>query len=277
MLPYLELSKSLAIRGHRVTYISTPRNIQWLPEIPSHLSPLIQLVSFTLPHVEHLPYNAESTKDLPPKEVHLLKKAHDGLEVPFSEFLESTSSGTGINDAERLCSTVLGSEFICIRSCFPMESKWITLLAELYKKPVVPIGLLLPSINGTLIEKTTIGEVDVIDWLDGHDPKSVLYIALGSEATLTPNQLHELALDQGLNSRVLDEKELGVEITRNEGNGSFQREDVAKVIRLVMVEEAGKVFRRNAEREEEVFADKVSHDKHFDDFVGYLENLKCES
>ncbi|KAJ3672238.1 hypothetical protein LUZ60_006959 [Juncus effusus] len=449
MLPFLELSKSLAVRGHRVTYISTPRNIQRLPKIPSHLSSLIQYVSFCLPH-GNLPENAESTTDLPTEKVQFLKKALDGLEMPFDNFLESACSDSekpdwiimdllhhwipkvsqkysipcvsfsvlcassmsffgppsefanpsrtpddfavtpswipfpsnlafspheirsfvrsqednvsGISAMQRICSTILGSEFVCIRSCFPLEAKWLTLLADLYHKPVLPVGLLLPQIDKTLTRKSISCEIDVIDWLDQHDPKSILYIALGSEATLPCEQLHELALglemskvpflwalrtqisiagenssilpegfldrikgfglvvtswisqitvlahesvggflthcgwssviealqfghplvmlpliiDQGLNSRVLEDKKLGITIPRNEDDGKFEKNDVAKMIRLIMVEEEGKIIRRNGEMEKEVFADRESHEKHFDDFVEHLQNFKQE-
>ncbi|KAL0350180.1 UNVERIFIED_CONTAM: UDP-glycosyltransferase 91D2 [Sesamum radiatum] len=43
-------------------------------------------------------------------------------------------------------------------------------------------------------------------------------------------------LDQGLNSRVIVEKQLGVEILRNEQDGSCTRNSVADSIKLVMLE-----------------------------------------
>ncbi|KAJ3696461.1 hypothetical protein LUZ61_000166 [Rhynchospora tenuis] len=287
MHPFLELSKSLATRGHRITFISTPRNIQRLPTIPSHLSSLITFVPLMLPHVEPLPENAESTSDISQGLVPYLEKAFDGLSTPFSAFLKSACSdkttkpdwiimdlhhywlpniaqdfcvpcalfcvipasslvffgsrsskiGTlrttiadftvppswipfpsnlafrpheagwmtmrvrenesGISIAERTRTTFLRSKFICVRSCFELDSKWLSLLPELLEKDVVPVGLLPPPAEKISSARESRGdghEIDVIDWLNKHPPKSVLYIALGSEAALRTELLHELAL-----------------------------------------------------------------------------------
>ncbi|KAG6504175.1 putative UDP-rhamnose:rhamnosyltransferase 1 [Zingiber officinale] len=90
MLPFLQLSKSLAKRGHRVSFLSTPRNIARLPEIPPDVAPLIEFVPFTFSSVDNLPPEAESTADLLPEQVQYLKKALDGLQSPFSRFLRAT-------------------------------------------------------------------------------------------------------------------------------------------------------------------------------------------
>lgn len=91
LLPFLELSKSLAARGIKVSFISTPRNLQRLPVIPPHLASQIDLVNFPLPFVDGLPENAEATVDLQLGDVPYLKKAYDGLEEPFSGFVAATS------------------------------------------------------------------------------------------------------------------------------------------------------------------------------------------
>jgi UDP-glucoronosyl and UDP-glucosyl transferase len=61
---------------------------------------------------------------------------------------------------------------------------------------VVPIGVLPPHAEDISLPGETIGiehEFNVIDWLNKHPPKSVLYIALGSEAAVSAEQLHEMA------------------------------------------------------------------------------------
>ncbi|KAJ4794025.1 Glycosyltransferase [Rhynchospora pubera] len=287
MHPFLELAKSLATRGHRITFISTPRNIQRLPSIPSHLSSLITFVPLMLPHVEPLPENAESTSDISQGLVPYLEKAFDGLSTPFSTFLKSACSdrktkpdwiimdvhhhslpkiaqefcvccalfyvipasslvffgpfspqvgtlrttiadftvppswipfpsnlafrphearliamGTqenesGISIVERTRTTFFGSKFICVRSCFELDSKWLSLLPELLEKDVVPVGLLPPHTEKISSAGESRGGghgFDVMDWLNKHPSKSVLYIALGSEAALSTELLHELAL-----------------------------------------------------------------------------------
>jgi hypothetical protein len=64
------------------------------------------------------------------------------------------------------------------------------------RKIVVPIGVLPPHAEDISLPGETIGiehEFNVIDWLNKHPPKSVLYIALGSEAAVSAEQLHEMA------------------------------------------------------------------------------------
>ncbi|BFG39683.1 hypothetical protein CerSpe_259570 [Prunus speciosa] len=63
IMPFLEVSKFLAQKGHRVSFISTPKNIQRL--LKSSLSPLITFVELPLPAIEGLPQSTESTSELP--------------------------------------------------------------------------------------------------------------------------------------------------------------------------------------------------------------------
>jgi UDP-glucoronosyl and UDP-glucosyl transferase len=450
MHPFLELAKSLAMRGHRITFISTPRNLQRLPLIPSHFSSLISFVPLALPRVEPLPETAESTSDIPPEHVQFLKKAFDGLAAPFSVFLESTClqkstkpdwiiidllhhwlpkiakvfcvpcaffcvvpafsqaflgppseyihpSRTTLKDftvppswipfpsnlayrsheawwvlkglkpnesdisvIQRLYSVITESELICFRTCFELESKWLSLLVEFYKKDVVPVGLLPPpaeDISSAKATRTSELDLDVIDWLDKHPPKSVLYIALGSEAALSTELLHELAFgleksavpflwtlrkpagmsgavadmlpadfqdrikgvghvalgwapqmrilahasvggflthcgpssvteslqfghplillplihDQGLIARVLQEGGVGVEVPRDAVTGNFDREGVARTVCRVMIEEEGKLIRRNAEQIQPIYSDRISQEQHLDGFIKLLQ------
>ncbi|KAJ6811607.1 UDP-glycosyltransferase 91C1-like [Iris pallida] len=96
LLPFLELSKRLAKRGHRVSYISTPRNIQrLLPTVPPHLSHLIELLPFPLPPVDGLPDSAEATIDLPTDDLRpYLRTAYDTLQQNLHDFLSHNFSTT---------------------------------------------------------------------------------------------------------------------------------------------------------------------------------------
>uniref|UniRef100_A0A803KXB7 Glycosyltransferase n=1 Tax=Chenopodium quinoa TaxID=63459 RepID=A0A803KXB7_CHEQI len=92
MIPFLELSKHLATKGHRTSYVSAPRNLERLsPNIPQKLVPFIELVPLPLPRVEKLPQNVEATSDVPFDDAELLKKAYDGLSEPMARFLEAAS------------------------------------------------------------------------------------------------------------------------------------------------------------------------------------------
>ncbi|KAI3931533.1 hypothetical protein MKW92_011135 [Papaver armeniacum] len=452
--PFLELAMSLANMGHRISFISTPRNIQrLLPNLSPNLasSSLISFVSFPLPKDENLRDQAESTMDLPAKEVPYLKRAYDGLEGPVSSFLETAKpdwiiqdfapywlpaiasrldipccffsifnasvncffgppsafwesgendSGSkeekpamdltvppswipfpsnlafrsyefgrvfetvevklsGVTDGHRISSAINGCEFMAVRSCLEVESEFLGLMENLFKRQVIPVGLLPP----TPPSPDTIDEADnheewmrMKEWLDKQEQKSVVYIALGSEATLSQSELTELALglessklpffwvlrkpvgatgdllsmlpegfvertrgngfmcmswapqmrilqhpsiggflnhcgwssviealgfgcplillpmvnDQPLNARTMVWKEMGLEIERNEEDGSFTRESVAKSLRTVMVDEDGEKFRLNARKLKDVFGNKLLNDGYVERFSHHL-------
>ena len=44
MIPYLELAKLMAQKGHHISFLSTPQNIDRLPKLPPNLASLIDLV-----------------------------------------------------------------------------------------------------------------------------------------------------------------------------------------------------------------------------------------
>jgi hypothetical protein len=93
MIPFLELSNRLARRGHAVTFVSTPRNAARLGAVPPELSALVRVAALELPQVEGLPDGAESTADVPPEKVGLLKKAFDGLAAPFAQLVAEACAG----------------------------------------------------------------------------------------------------------------------------------------------------------------------------------------
>nr|VDD28635.1 unnamed protein product [Brassica oleracea] len=259
MIPYLQLSKLIATKGHTVSFISTPRNIARLPKTPS-----INFVSLPLPLAvdNNLPENAESTTDVPETHIGYPKKAFDGLSEPFSEFLQASKpdwivydilhywvppiaeklgvrralfctfnaasiivingpssimingrdprkttnvayrpfearrimeyptagvTGAELNDSYRTGLAYAGSEVIAIRTCTELEPEWIQLLGEIEGKPVIPLGL-LPA-------KATDDDVDddIIEWLDRQRAKSVVYVALGTEVTVSEEEIQGLA------------------------------------------------------------------------------------
>ena len=95
LLPYLELGERLALRGHRVSFVSTPGNIALLPTLRPAAAPRVDLVAPPLPRVDGLPDGAESTNSVPHDKFELLFKAFDGLAAPFAEFLGASCTDEG--------------------------------------------------------------------------------------------------------------------------------------------------------------------------------------
>ncbi|XP_010472246.1 PREDICTED: UDP-glycosyltransferase 91A1 [Camelina sativa] len=101
MVPYFELSKLIAQKGHTVSFISTPRNIdRLLPRLPKNLSSAINFVRLPLPVVgdNKLPEDGEATTDVPFELISYLKIAFDGLKSPVTEFLESSKPDWVLQD-----------------------------------------------------------------------------------------------------------------------------------------------------------------------------------
>ncbi|XVE73824.1 hypothetical protein DITRI_Ditri11bG0149600 [Diplodiscus trichospermus] len=90
LIPSFQLSLELAKAGVKVSFISTPANIPRLPQVPSNLSTLIDLVAFPLPKLDNeqrLPEGAEATVDNPFEKIQYLKIAYDLLQHPVKQFI----------------------------------------------------------------------------------------------------------------------------------------------------------------------------------------------
>ncbi|OEL30690.1 putative UDP-rhamnose:rhamnosyltransferase 1 [Dichanthelium oligosanthes] len=83
-----------------------------------------------------------------------------------------------------------------------------------------------------------------------------------------------LMFDQGLNSRHLVEKKIGVEIERNEDDGSFTPKDIVAALRRVMVEDEGEdkgeEFGTKVKELSEVFGNDEVNDQCVRDFLRCL-------
>ncbi|KAF3439185.1 hypothetical protein FNV43_RR17460 [Rhamnella rubrinervis] len=446
MIPYLKFAKLIAQKGHRVSFLCPPRNIDRLPKIPPNLTPLINFVKLPLPHVENLPDNAESTVDLPLDKMQYLNKAYDMLQEPVAEFLRtsapdwvlydyapywvgSISASLGIKTAFFSVSTAAALSFLgpssvlkgetddyrktledftvppkwipfpttlafryfeihrmvesdqtlsntyngvtelyrfgaapencdilAIRSCLEYEPEYIQLLQNIHGKPVLPVGLFPPSEDDNGDETETWRTMK--EWLDKQEKGSVVYVSFGTEAKLKQEEITAVALglehsqlpffwvlrthsgsaatglsqlpegfeertkgrgvmwntwvpqlkilahdsvggylahsgwssviesvhfqkpmilltfvsDQGLNARILEEKKLGYSIPRNEQDGSFSSNAVADSLKLVMIEDEGKIYREKVKEMSGLFADKDKQDWYLDNFLDYLKS-----
>ncbi|GLT78672.1 hypothetical protein SLA2020_502000 [Shorea laevis] len=93
LIPFFQLSIALAKAGVHVFFISTPRNIQRLPQVPPKLSSLLKFVKIQLPEVDNelLPKGAEATVDVPVEKILCLVNAYDLLQHPIKKFVADQS------------------------------------------------------------------------------------------------------------------------------------------------------------------------------------------
>ncbi|KAI5669739.1 hypothetical protein M9H77_19592 [Catharanthus roseus] len=446
MIPFLELSKLIAKKGHKVSFVSTPRNIDRLPKLPSNLANQIDFVKLPLPHVDNLPENAEATSDVPYNTVKYLKLAYDGLQNPFALFLEKSSPdwilfdfasywlpqiaskfniptgyfsiftaafigymgsaelllGTAekkrtkpedftippewvpfetdvafklfeilrifdgltgdeghVSGAFRLGSSLKGANIIAMRSCSEFEPEWLKVLEEIHHKPIIPVGQLPTTGNDEIDDTKDEAWRSIKDWLDNQEKGSVVYVAFGSEAKPSQAELNEIALglelsglpffwvlrtkrgesdpevielpegfedrtngrgmiskswapqlkilshesvggflthsgwssvveaiqcelalilltflaDQGLNARVLEAKKMAYSVPRDDRDGSFTRDSVAEALRLVMIEEEGKIYREKIKEMKGLFCDEARQDGYVDNLLDFLQNF----
>ena len=63
---------------------------------------------------------------------------------------------------------------------------------------------------------------------------------------------------------------MGYPIPRNEIDGSFTRDSVAESLRLVMVEEEGKVYRDKVKEMRALFGNREKQDKYVDNFLDHI-------
>lgn len=86
IIPFLELSEAIVRKGHKISFISTPRNIDRLPKLRPNVSSSMTFVKIPLPQVEGLPENAEATMDVGSEDVDFLKKAYDLISLLWLGF-----------------------------------------------------------------------------------------------------------------------------------------------------------------------------------------------
>ncbi|KAJ0240898.1 hypothetical protein HA466_0219410 [Hirschfeldia incana] len=405
LLPFLNISKLLAQKGHRVSFISTPRNIERLPKLPPNLSSSITFVSLPLPSFPNLPPSSESSMDVPYIHQQSLKSAFDLLQLQLTEFLRRSSPDwviydyashwlppvatelgikkaffslfnasalcfmgppsyvekteedvTGISDSVRFGYTIVESDVVFVRSCPEFEPEWFGLLRDLYQKPVFPTGFLPPPVSEDHEDDGDDATwVCIKEWLDKQRVNSVVYVSLGTEASLPREELAELALglekskvpffwalrneptrseplipdgleervrgrgmvhvgwvpqvkilrhesvggflthcgwnsvveglgfgrvpiflpvlnEQGLNTRLLRGKGIGIEVRRNERDGKFDSDSVADSVRLAMVDDAGELKRTKAKMMKGLSGDKGENIRYVDELIDYMKS-----
>ncbi|KAF3616587.1 putative pentatricopeptide repeat-containing protein-like [Capsicum annuum] len=324
--------------------------------------------------------------DIPYQKAQFLKIAFDLLETPLTSFLENSSNSKpdwivydyashwlpkrahdlGVSCAFFSLFTAATMAFYGPpwallndeRNCVEFEPGWFNLVSELYQRPVKSIGVLPPSVvKDESLDSNDASWLSIKNWLDKQNQESVVYAALGTEATISQKELNELALglekcwlpffwvirnqprqkqedlqiqlpdgydervknkgiiykgwvpqtkilshssiggflshcgwnsviealcfgqvlimfpvlnDQGLNARLLQQKGVGVEVPRNEKDGSFTSDSVAESVEFAVVSEEGESLRTNARKMSSLFGDRKRNGQLVDDCVAYL-------
>ncbi|KAK6150332.1 hypothetical protein DH2020_015264 [Rehmannia glutinosa] len=132
---------------------------------------------------------------VPPKWVKFKTKvAYRRFEANWAVGL-GQNTDSGFSDSYRQGRVFVGSEAILVRHCYEFEPEWLNLLEEINHRPVVPVGLMPARVQDHYTNKDGDDEiwVTIINWLDGQNKGSVVYVALGSEVTPSQDQLSELA------------------------------------------------------------------------------------
>jgi UDP:flavonoid glycosyltransferase YjiC (YdhE family) len=81
-----------------------------------------------------------------------------------------------------------------------------------------------------------------------------------------------LFVDQGIIARLMTDRRVGLEVPRDEHDGSVGRDDVAATVRRVIAaeEEGTVVLTRNARAMQEVLWDTAKQEQYVDELVGHL-------
>ncbi|KAG4144371.1 hypothetical protein ERO13_D05G032850v2 [Gossypium hirsutum] len=218
--PYLQVAKFLAQKGHHVYYVSTPKNISRLPQLPPNLCSHISFIPLSLPQVDGLPPGVESTSELP---VHKIKVIiHDfclpwlppvatqlGINLVYFSILNASSNAFFGSASEIVGGSRKSPEDFTVvpawmyypnniafklheTTCYEFEPEALRVLSKIHQKPIVPLGLLPPSLSN-IEDKGDENWETLKKWLDSKQEKSVFYVALGSEVSLSQESMHELA------------------------------------------------------------------------------------
>ncbi|KAL0009801.1 hypothetical protein SO802_004909 [Lithocarpus litseifolius] len=103
-----------------------------------------------------------------------------------------SSDKSDVSDIFRVVEVLDGCDIVAVRSSMEFEPEWLRVLEDLHRKPVLPVGQ-LPTVvydNGDETETW----LWMKDWLDKQAKGSVVFVAFGSEAKPSQEELTEIAL-----------------------------------------------------------------------------------
>ncbi|XP_040968586.1 UDP-glycosyltransferase 91C1 [Gossypium hirsutum] len=258
--------------------------------------------------VQDLPAEVESISELPIDQIPSLKKAYDNLPDPLTEFLKNSNVNWIIHDFAPYwlprVATLLGINLIFFSTfnatSFVSMGPPSALLGDLQQRPEdfkavpedpcniaiyeAPRDSELPTLHGRGVV-ASITAVPLNE--DKRDDKCYGYSSIGCflshggwssiiEALKFGRALivfSGASADQGLNARLLHGRKVGLEIERNETDGSFTSDLVAETIRQVMMEPKGEAIRANAWAMREIFDNEELSNNCLDGFTWIIEEF----
>ncbi|RYR23856.1 hypothetical protein Ahy_B02g057357 [Arachis hypogaea] len=168
---------------------------------------------------------------------------------------------TGLRDIDRLANVIDGANAVSFRNCYEMEGEYLNLYQELIEKPVIPVVCFGWAPQKEILSHKSIGG-------------SLFHSGWGSiiETLMFGHTLVVLpfVVDQPLNAKALLDKGLAIEVKRNNEDGSFSRDDIAKCLREAMVLEEGEMLRIKTREIAKVVGDLKLHHDYMKAFVKFL-------
>eukprot|EP01018_Ginkgo_biloba_P021253 Gb_33844 [translate_table: standard] len=176
--PLFQFAKNLASRGLIVTFVSL--NFDH-PKILQAKDSILRL-GFDV--------RLESIPDEIPRDLNI-------ADLP-SSFLPPRYP-TGLGSFSQDLDNIADASWVLVNSFYELEPETIDYLQTFL--PILPIGPSIPSafLDRRCPEDTKVGanlwkDADCLEWLDSKAPSSVVYISFGSITSISPRQIHELAV-----------------------------------------------------------------------------------
>ena len=110
-------------------------------------------------------------------------------------FKQLVGSNDDVSINYRVVKVLRGCHVVAVRSCWELETEWLNLMGDILGKPVLPIGQLPPTphLNDNEDEENDSTWKSTKRWLDLQQKRSVVYVAFGTEAAPSHDELTEIA------------------------------------------------------------------------------------
>uniref|UniRef100_A0A2N9I3G4 UDP-glycosyltransferases domain-containing protein n=1 Tax=Fagus sylvatica TaxID=28930 RepID=A0A2N9I3G4_FAGSY len=268
IIPFLELGKLIARKGHRVSFISTPRNIERLPKIPLRCSTLDNSSEIALtPCAEFMAI--KTCMELEDEWVKLLGEIYSIPVIPVGLLPPSAQESVDNKDSnwdtivEWLNKQEKGSlVYIALGSEIQPSQEDFTELAFGLEQSGLPFFWALRKGSGSVAVELPAG------FEERTKDRGVVWTGWAPQLKILA---HESVGGFLTHLWFLEEKQAGIEVPRNEQDGSFTRDSVAETLRLVMKDEKGKIYRDKAKEMTTIFGDRDLQYRYIDKFVEFLE------